>query len=197
VIDLGRACSRHRPVLVDFVDRSEVRPETAAALRHLDDCRRCTDAVESTLLTITALRRLADDVELAEPRPDAWPRLRARITSLRRRPAVMSPLAGVAMSFAIVGVLVLPFRLGADRFAEPTEPTAPAATPDAHTVNAERLIAPAYLASSRRVAATADDATATGAASSGGVFANVPAEIWQVRKEVHSAKPTGRPAEPI
>ena len=194
MIDLGRACARHRPVLVEFVDHSEVRPETAAALRHLDECNRCTDAVESTLLTITALRRLADDVELAEPRADAWPRLRARISSLRRRPAVMSPLAGVAMSFAIVAVLVLPFRLGPDRFAELA---GPAATPDANTVNTERLIETAYLASSRRLAATAADATVTGAASSGGDASNIPAEIWQVRKEVHSPKPTGRRAEPI
>jgi hypothetical protein len=194
VIDFGRACARHRPVLVDFVDRAEVRPETAAALRHLDECARCTDAVESTLLAITALRRLADDVELAEPRTDAWPRLRARITGLRRRPAVMSPLAGVAMSFAIVGVLVLPFRLGADRF---DEPTAPPAAPDARAVTAERIIESAYVASSRRLAPAPPDDAASSSASSGRVTSNIPAEIWQVRKEVHSAKPTGRPAEPI
>ncbi len=195
MIDFGRACARHRPVLVDFVDRAEVRPETAAALRHLDQCPRCTEAVESTLLAITALRRLADDVEMAEPRADSWPRLRARITALRRRPAVMSPLAGVAMSFAIVGVLVLPFRLGADRF---DESAAPAASPDARTVNAERIIETAYLASSRRVTSTPSAAAADEAdATSGGVTANIPPEIWQVRKEVHSAKPTGRPAEPI
>jgi hypothetical protein len=196
MIDLGRGCARHRPVLVDFVDRSEVRSDTAAALRHLDECRRCTEAVESTLLTITALRRLADDVELAEPRADAWPRLRARISGVRtRRSLVMSPIAGLAMSFAIVGVLVLPFRLGVGRFAEPS---APVATPEAHASPVERRIETAYGASSRRVTTDgSDDIDASGATSSGSVPSTIPPEIWQVRKEVHSAKPSGRPVQPI
>jgi hypothetical protein len=192
VIDLGRACGRHGPALVEFVDHGAVGPDTPAALRHLEGCRRCTEAVEATLLTITALRRIADDLDRVEPRPDAWPRLRARLTALRlrRRPAVMSPLAGVAMSFAIVAVLVLPFRLGV----VPAEPSArPTPTHDAAAVTDSRIEL-AYLASSRRVTF---DGPAADDPSIGTVAGKLPAEIWQVRKEVHAAKPTVRPVEPI
>jgi hypothetical protein len=112
VIDLTRSCSRYRPVLIDFVDRGEVRADTGAALAHLDRCTRCTEVVESTMLTIVALRRMGDEAAAGEPAADAWPRLRIRILGWRKRPAIMSPLAGVAMSFAIVAVLVLPVRLG-------------------------------------------------------------------------------------
>jgi anti-sigma factor RsiW len=111
VIDFGRSCARHRSALVDFADRGEIGPATAAALAHLDRCDRCTAAIESMVLTVTALRRYADTLD-AEPSPDAWPRLVERITKWRRRPLAMSPLAGIAMSLAMVIVVVLPFRLG-------------------------------------------------------------------------------------
>ena len=35
------SCVRHREALVDFVDRREMGPGTAAALTHLDHCRAC------------------------------------------------------------------------------------------------------------------------------------------------------------
>src|SRR4029078_13268269 len=84
-MDFGRSCARHQGLLVAFIDRGEVRPGTSAALSHLDRCDRCTEAIESTMLTITALRRLGDAAQGAEPRPDAWPRLRVRLQSLRPR----------------------------------------------------------------------------------------------------------------
>jgi len=186
VIDLGRSCSRHRPLLVDFVDRGEVRPDTVAALAHLDRCRRCTEAIESTLLTITALRRLGDEVAVAEPSADAWPRLRIRITRWPRRPVVMSPLAGVAMSFAIVAVLALPFRLdGGTFFDQVTASPAPAT----HDAAVDRQIEASYVAGSRRLASTPSSISS--------LPFNIPQEIAQVRKEVHSAEPSGRPLEPI
>jgi hypothetical protein len=187
VIDLGRGCSRHRPVLVDFVDRGEVRAATAAALAHLDRCARCTDAIEHTMLTITAMRRLGDDAARVEPADDSWPRLRLRIRSWRRRPAVMSPLAGAAMSFAIVAVLILPVHIVGTGVIDPT--VAATYSTDTSASPHDRLIETAYLANSRRQSTT----TATG----GSVPLNIPAEIRQVRKEVHSAKPSGRPLEPI
>ena len=61
MIELRGACARHRPALLDFVDRGEIASGTAGALAHLDRCDRCTDELESTVLTITALRRLGDD----------------------------------------------------------------------------------------------------------------------------------------
>jgi hypothetical protein len=112
VIDLGRSCARHRPLLIDFVDRGEIRPGTSAALAHLDGCSRCIDVIESTMLTITALRRLGDEVAAIEPRADAWPRLRARLSSWRfDRVASSMPLARVVLTVSLAALLVVPIRL--------------------------------------------------------------------------------------
>ncbi len=112
MIDLGRSCARHRPLLIDFVDRGEIRPGTGAALAHLDGCSRCTDVIESTMLTITALRRLGDEVAAVEPRADAWPRLRARLSSWRfDRVASSMPLARVVLTVSLAALLVVPIRL--------------------------------------------------------------------------------------
>jgi hypothetical protein len=113
VIDLGGACARYRSALLDFVDRGEIVPGTAQALAHLERCRRCTDELESTVIAITALRRFGDDLARAEPSPDAWPRLRARLDDWRpARWGIMSPAAGMVMSIALVAVLVAPLRIG-------------------------------------------------------------------------------------
>ena len=190
MIELSRSCSRHRPLLVDFVDRGEVRPATAGALAHLDRCARCTDAIESTMLTITALRRLGEATRQAEPEADAWPRLLARIQSPRpRRPAVMSPLSGIAMSFAIVAVLVLPVRFGGGSLLGPA--SSPAVDPPPPASAFDRQIEATYRATSRLLKTVGDTAAA------GSFPFNYPQEIRQVRKEVHSVKPSGRPPEPI
>ena len=191
MIDLRGSCNRHRPLLVDFVDRGEVQPGTSAALAHLDRCARCLAAIESTMLTITALRRLGDAAIGAEPPPDAWPRLRARLEGLRpRRPAVMSPLAGIAMSFAIVAVIVVPFRFGGGSLDQS------AATPlgQAAPVNpAERRIETAYIAAVRRVASAAG---ASQAGDSSVAFNRIyPDDIRPQRKEVGPAATTVRPSE--
>jgi hypothetical protein len=192
VIDLGRSCSRYRPLLVDFVDRGEVSAGTPAALAHLDRCGRCTEAIESTMLTVTALRRLGDEVAAVEPPADAWPRLRIRITSWPRRPMVMSPLAGVAMSFAIVAVLVLPFRVGG------TSLLGPAATSTAVVYvapnAADRHREDAYIAVSHRPTA---NAAADADAPTGNYRRMYPDNYRPTRKEVSSAEPTGRPPEAI
>lgn len=194
MIDLSRGCSRHRPVLVDFVDRGDVRPGTAAALAHLDCCSRCTEAIESTMLTITALRRLGDDAAGAEPAPDAWPRLRVRIESWPRRPAIMSPLAGVAMSFAIVAVLVLPVRMGGTLLG-------PVATPQAargSTANiADRRIEAAYIAAVRQGSLTPAERREAPAATASSYPRIYPDDIRPTRKEVGPAEPTGQPREAI
>jgi hypothetical protein len=191
VIDLRGSCSRHRPLLVDFIDRGEVQPGTSAALAHLDRCARCLAAIESTMLTIMALRRLGDAAIEAEPRPDAWPRLRARIEGLRpHRPKVMSPLAGIAMSFAIVAVIVVPFRLGGGSL------EGSAATPlgQSAPINlAERRIENAYIAAVRRAASTAG---ASRAGDSSAAFNRIyPDDIRPTRKEVGPAATTFRPSE--
>jgi len=189
VIELTRSCLRHRPLLVDFVDHGEVRPGTAAALAHLDRCARCTDAIESTILTITALRRLGEAARDAQPSEDAWPRLRTRIQSVGpRRPAVMSPIAGLAMSFAIVAVLIVPFRLGGGSLlgaaASPTDERTASVSP------IERQIETAYIASVRHVEESTGAAQAVPVA-----FTRIyPDDIRPTRKEVGPTA-TVRPSE--
>ncbi|MBA2382988.1 MAG: hypothetical protein H0V73_12835 [Chloroflexi bacterium] len=189
MIDLGRGCARHRPVLIDFVDHGEVRPETDAALAHLDRCSRCTDFVEATILTITALKRIGAETAGLEPDADAWPRLRVRIQSWPKRPAVMSPLAGVAMSFAIVAVLVLPVRLGQTLIG-------PVATPagGGATSVVERQVEATYIASGRQVLLVG---TAASLVAGGAFPRNYPDNYRPTRKEVSPAEPAGRPPEAI
>lgn len=125
---LQRGCSRYRPLLVDFVDRGEIAPGTGAALAHLDRCDVCTDAIESTMLTITALRRLGSEAEAVEPRADAWPRLRLWIETWRRPAAsvLTSSVRGAALGLAIVAVAVIQLDLGV---AQPMTPGPTVARP--------------------------------------------------------------------
>ena len=119
------------------------------ALAHLDRCGRCTEELESMVLTITALRRLGDDVARAEPEPDAWPRLRARLDRLNpKRWVIMSPSTGMVMSVALVAVLVAPLQLGG-----PTSPSSAPAGPSAAEQAASReasRVEAAYIASIRQ-----------------------------------------------
>lgn len=193
MIELSRTCARYRPLLIDFVDRGEVRAETSAALAHLDTCTRCTEVVEATMLTITALRRMGDEAAAVEPAPDAWPRLQVRIRGWRRRPITMSPLAGLAMSFAIVAVLVLPAGIGESVLGPIATPAVEA---DAGARGVDRRIEDAYLASLRQRALPDDGA----APAEGWLGANIrpnPASIDSTRKEVSPAEPTGRPPRAI
>ena len=112
MIDFRRSCERYRAVLVDFVDHAEVGPKTARALGHLERCSRCTEAMESTLLTITALRRYGDDLVPAEPGDDAWARLRARVARQpQARPSLLYPMARVVLTIGFAALLVTPIRL--------------------------------------------------------------------------------------
>ena len=113
MIDLTGSCRRHRAALIDFVDRGDLSDSAEAAFSHLERCGRCVTELEATALTITALRRLGDAMARQEPRPDAWPRLRDRITRRSRvRSVLMAPATGMAMSLAIVAVMVIPLSLG-------------------------------------------------------------------------------------
>jgi hypothetical protein len=193
VIDLGRGCSRFRPVLIDFVDRGEVRPETGAALAHLDRCTRCTEIIESTMLTITALLRMGDDAAAAEPDVDAWPRLRVRIQGWRRRPISMSPLAGIAMSFAIVAVLVLPVR-GSGSLLGPVATPANEAGLGATII--DRQIEDAYLASLRQRGLPGVEVLPAIGLLAGDTRPS-PDNVRPARKEVSPAEPNGRPPRAI
>jgi hypothetical protein len=200
VIQFSSACVRHRAALVDFVDRAEIGPATAGALAHLDRCRRCTGDLEATVQTITALRRLGDEAGLVEPAPDAWPRLRDRLTGWRPRSwRIMTPLAGSAMSLALVAVLVVPLRFGAS-IGAPTTSNPDRVRPSASLVSsapitaADRRIESAYIATVRRL-----DSSASGqskADQSGGAFNRIyPDDVRPTRKEVGPAATTIRPSE--
>ena len=81
----GRACRRHRPVLLNYLERSERGPGLERALDHLAGCRGCRYDLEAMALTITALRRLSQAIGEAEPSSDAWERLRARVEKKAER----------------------------------------------------------------------------------------------------------------
>jgi anti-sigma factor RsiW len=196
VIDIARSCNRYRPLLVDFVDHGEVRPETAAALAHLDRCDRCTDAIEGTMRTITALRRLGEATLAFEPQAEAWPRLRSRLQAAKpRRPAIMSPLAGVAMSFAIVAVLVVPFGLGGGTLlgpaASPTIERSSAINP------ADRRIEAAYIAAVHQSSLGPNGGLESSLQLAGNYPRIYPDNDRTIRKEVTSEQPYRRAPEAI
>src|SRR5258708_13859779 len=113
-MDADRVCRRHGAALLDFVDHGEIGPGTGAAFQHLDRCTRCTAMLDSTVLTVAALRRLGDQVARVEPRTDTWPGLRARLPIWRpSRVSLVSPLAAMVMTVAFCSLLVGPINLGA------------------------------------------------------------------------------------
>jgi hypothetical protein len=194
MIELRGPCARHRPALLDFVDRGDIVPGTANALGHLDRCGRCTEELESMVLTITALRRLGDDIAEAEPEPDAWPRLRARLDRLNpKRWVIMSPSAGMVMSVALVAVLVAPLQLGGPT--SPRSPSAGASAADQAATREASRVEAAYIATIRQGTLPATAPAAIGQART--LPARYPDDIRPERKEVSPAEPSGRPPEAI
>lgn len=123
---LPGACRRHRPILLDLVDRGERGPRTPAALDHLAACRPCRQELTELALTIAALRR-------------AGRTLRAAPVPARVRPPQAPPdggwgwrvrLGSLATSAAIAAVLLTPRielpALGPEAASAP--PARPAAT---------------------------------------------------------------------
>jgi hypothetical protein len=194
VIQFSVACARHRSALVDFVDHAEIGPATAAALAHLDRCGRCTADLEAIVQTITALRRLGDEAGAIEPEADAWPRLRNRLT--RWRPAswkIMTPLAGSAMSLALVAVLIVPLRFGASS-GEPASPNPDRLSSSAAVSAADRRIETTYIATVRRLETSAAGASEAG--DPGNAYYRIyPDDIRPTRKEVGPAATAIRPSE--
>jgi hypothetical protein len=134
-------------VLVDFVDRGELGPATGAALAHLDRCGRCTEAIESTMLTITALRRLGEEAGRVQPAADAWPRLRARIAiQPAARSSLVYPMARAVLTIGLAGLLLTPIHLTGTATRE-----VPDATFAGPTASAARLVSTTSF-SNRRIA---------------------------------------------
>ena len=115
------ACAGHQAALLDFAERLERTPGTAAALAHLERCRRCEDELAGIIRTLAGLRRLADAVARVEPGHETWPLLRERVT--RREPSTWrghQSLGGL-MAVAVVALFVIP-SLGGGPTVRPASP---------------------------------------------------------------------------
>lgn len=117
------SCAGHRAALLDFVDRRERGPGTDVALAHLDRCRTCETELTEIALTITVLRRIRAEVQVAEPSGDSWERVR-RVAA--RRPAApwrwRMSLGATVVAAALAAVVVMPTAFG--RLAAPWPPIA-------------------------------------------------------------------------
>jgi hypothetical protein len=200
VIDITGSCRRHRPALLDFVDRGEIGPSTADALGHLDRCDRCTADLESTMLAITALRRLGDDAAAVEPSADAWPRLRARLDRWRRvRWTFASPRVGTVMGALLVALIVGPLQFGQPGLAS----TLASPPSDRGRVSAEERVAEAAYIARRGVfpAVSVSSSAASGFRVEAGDAAPIPRKypdnLKPERKEVTPAGPSRYPPEAI
>lgn len=192
MIEFGGGCRRHRPALLDFVDRGEITPATSPALAHLDRCQPCTNELESTVMAITALRRIGDEVARTEPPADAWPRLRARLDRWRpMRWAIMSPTTGTVMSLAIVAMLVIPLQLGGSNQAAGALTAVPAEQSAA--MFSERRTEARFISTMTRKGTF--PAPAATVRSTGAVPKSYPDGIRPDRKEVSPVVPVERPIE--
>lgn len=98
-----RACRSHRAALVDFADHRAAGPAVQRALDHVQRCRPCEQELATTTLVLHGLRRLHEETRRAEPAPDGWSRLRARLVATRREPSLwMTCLPGVALAVGLV-----------------------------------------------------------------------------------------------
>jgi hypothetical protein len=184
IVAFRRPCVDHRAALIDFVDRRELGPATAAALGHLDRCRTCEQELSGIALAIAGLRRLHRDVEAVEPPADAWLRLRSRIQRRGDPWRWRTTLSSLTASTLLVGVMVAPVSFG--------------------TGSGEHLPQPMWLTREIEIEAdylanvfTGELPPAAPPERASGIPQNHPPEIRDVRKEVPSAKPTGRPPKAI
>jgi hypothetical protein len=182
---LRPSCGRHRSSLIDFVAHRELSGDTAAALHHLDRCDECRHELSLIALSVEGLRRLQRELEGVEPAEDAWPRLRARISRRTEPWRWRLTLGGLATSMMVVALTVAPARLGSPY----------ASGSDGVSSNPRKVAArveAGYISRNRIVRFDPADTALIGIAP-----IRLPPEIREVRKEVDSAKPSGRPAAPI
>ena len=195
----GRACLRHREALADLAERAAPGPAGAAAIRHVERCRDCADLLGDLMLTVVALRRMADPGgAAAAPAPDSalapatvdttWTRLRARIERSRRAAREQAwrwraSLGGMLASALVVATLVGPatLRFGADGV-DVISGTAAALDAVSWQIEAD------YVAGAHTAPATVADLDAGAAAAGPGRY---PDDIRPVRKEVAPARSTG------
>lgn len=121
-------CRRHASALLDLVDPLASTPGSAAAMDHLEWCRRCSDELQDLALAIVAMRRYGR-VDSAQPvSTTAWPSLSARIVSTRAAAAAAAwrwraSVAGLAVGTLLVAALVGPLALHVPLAGGVDEPT--------------------------------------------------------------------------
>ncbi len=186
ILSFRHPCADHQSALLDWVDRRATGPGTRSALEHLARCARCERELAEVALAIVALRRIEADLETVEPSADAWLRLRARVIRPVERWRWRASLGGLATSAMLAAVLVLPVTIGG--------PAAPPQAPAVPGTVAQQLREFDYLSGVRDGSLPPSPRVARDA---GSIPRAYPDEIAQIRKEVPSAKPTGRPPEPI
>jgi hypothetical protein len=173
ILAFRRPCADHQAALLAFVDRRERSAATPAALAHLDRCQSCERELADVALAVAAMRRLGHHVRDAEPTPEAWLRLRDRVTRRVDPWQWRATLGGLASSAFLVALLIVPVTVGGPG-AMPRQPDSAAA------IRQES----AYLANARIGTLHLDSPVA---AVAGSVPVNLPREIRQVRKEVPAA----------
>ncbi len=134
---MGRpsGCSVHRAALAAFVERSERGPATAAALDHLQRCRRCEADLSQMMLAIHAVRRLLEPARTTEPPSDAWDRLRRRIEArVPRAAGAWTSFGGLVVGAGLVAALIGPVASFRTTGAIEHEPGADPAIVNARTV---------------------------------------------------------------
>lgn len=185
ILAFRRPCAAHQGALLDWLDRRATGSATGPALDHLERCPTCEGVLAEVSLAIVALRRIEADAAAVEPPADAWLRLRERLGRPVDPWRWRASLGGLATSAMLVAVLVLPVTIGG--------PADAAQAPRLPGAIAQLQRESRYLASIRDGSLPPSPRLGWEA----GVPRIHPDEIAQVRKEVSSAKPTGRPPEPI
>ena len=176
-------CAVHWASLLEFVDGGDRSGMTAAALDHLDACSKCRDDLTEIALAVRVLRHMGRELATVEPPENGWTTLRARLRR-RRRPAVMSPIAGMALGMALVAVIVGPYEMT-------SAPTGPIPTAAAETATDPWLLEERFVTAGRngpqaaRVTIRLD-----------GTTRNYPDGIHPPKKEVTMARVIGRPVTP-
>lgn len=111
MIRRATACDRHRPALLDLVDRGERGPGAPAALDHLATCDLCERELTEIALAIVALRRVRDEAHAASVPVVSGERV-ARLVARRADPWRWRLELGSLLASAAIAAIVVAPRVG-------------------------------------------------------------------------------------
>ena len=179
-------CDRHRPALLDLVDRGERGDGIGEALDHLALCPACEREMTEVALAVHALRRVGREVRAA-PVPVVGAERVARLATRRRdRWGWRLQLGSLAAGAALVAVVVAP-RVGvgpAPAYTDSLMPDRPAA------------IATPWRAAEARVAAAPDSSPVSAPSATGTLPPRYPEGHTRPWKEVLPTDATPREFSP-